>query len=197
MIARGRSMLQAKVDENCEVIRRLVSSVPTFIRSFFEKAENEAKEIALHSCDFDREVNATIFNSIYGQVHPDDEECMVNEFYRSMVLLVCSYAETTIKGLLSDPNERFKGNYLCCAFNKINKEKDLKLKKIGKYWKGRQDFIKKRNDIAHRRRDVDITKEELFEALEGAHKLLRTIADALEEKRRITSELSATVDTSE
>ena len=177
-------MLQAEIDNNHEVIGRLISSVPDFIRSYFEKAEKDAKEIALHSCDFDRAIYETIFNNIYNQAHPDDEGWMVYEFYRSMVLLVCSFAETTIKGLLNDPDEHFRGNYLCCAFNKINEEKKLNLKRIGNYWKGHQKFTKKRNDIAHRRSDVGVTKEELFEALDGVHKLLIAIADSLDEKSK-------------
>ena len=77
----------------------------------------------------------------------------------------------------------FKSNYLCCAYKQVREENSFDLKRIGYYWKKHQDFTKTRNDIAHNRREVVITEEFLFQAIDGVHTLLRAIADAFENKR--------------
>lgn len=104
---------------------------------------------------------------------------MIIELYRSMVMLIYSFAETTIRDFLPDPKPSFSSNYLCKAYKYLNKQFSLGLKSIGKYWKSHQSFTKKRNDIAHNRKEVDITEVELLEALRGVRILLRAIADAI------------------
>ena len=183
MVSGGRSMLQANVDETTEVIKRLISTVPMLIHNRFAEVEKLAYSVAIGESEGDDDVYLTVFNSINGQNKPEQEEWMIQEFYRSSVLLICSFAETTLKGLLKNPEECFKSNYLCCAYKKIREENGFKLKPIGKYWKRRQIFTKTRNDVAHNRREVIVSKEELFEAIDGVHALLRAIADAFEEKR--------------
>ena len=171
-------MLQASVDENCDIILRLLSTVPVLISDYFEEAKIEADSVARDSSEGDENVYNTIFNNIYGSSRPEDKEWMIDEFYRSMYMLIFSYVETTIKGLLMNPNERFGSDYLCKAYNQLRKENSFRLKKIGQYWKGQQDFRQKRDDIAHNRREVSVSKEELLGAIDGIHALLRAIADA-------------------
>ena len=157
---------------------------PSVTLLHFSDLHGDAENLARDISEGDWDIYSSVFNSINAQQQPEDEHWMIEEFYRSMVMLICSVAETTIKSLLKNPDERFGSNFLCKAYKKLNEENSLGLKTIGKYWKGRQGFTKKRNDIAHRRRDVDVTKEELYEAINGVHKLLRAIADAFENIRR-------------
>ena len=184
MISGSRSMLQAKVDDNCEVIARIIDTVPQLIHEQFSVYEKEAEIVAKEASGDDKEMYLSIYNSICNQNRPGDEDLMISEFYRSMVLLISGFAETTIKGLLKDPSMKLKGNYLCTSFNLVNKEHSLGLKSIGKYWKDYNDFINKRSDIAHNNREVEVSKDELFEDLKGVHIILRAIADAFEKKRK-------------
>ncbi len=184
MVAHGRSMLQVKVDENCVVLRRLIETIPDLIHSHFKEVEKMAANIATNSCDGDVDVYLSEYNSILELYRSNDEDWMILEFYRSMCLLVYSFAETTIRGLLKDPDEKFKNHFLCNAYNKLREENELKIKKIGQYWKGHQEFTQKRDYISHNRRDVIVTDKELLDAVDGVHLLLRTIADAFENKRK-------------
>ena len=177
-------MLQASVDDRKEVIERLISTVPDSIKNHFKDLEYKARLQTEVDSDGDYEVYSSFLRSAYEAYHPEDEEWMIMDFYRSIVLLICSYAETTVKSLLAKPDQTFKSNYLCCAFNQIKSESNLDLKGIGYYWPGHQQFVKKRNDIAHRHQDVYVNENELMVALSGAHSLLRAIADALEVKRK-------------
>ena len=185
MIEGTRSMLQASIDERSEVIARIIEEVPRLIHKQFGEYEQEAKTLASDGSDGDKDIYLNIYNSTLGAHNPDDEYWMIEEINRSLVLLIVSFAETTVKHLLKDPNQKFKGgNYLCKAYNQVNKELSLNLKKIGQYWKGRQGFIKVRNDIAHGRSEVPVDKNFLITGLSGVHKLLRTIADAIDMKEQ-------------
>ncbi len=184
MIRGTRTLLQASIDERTEVIVRLIQSVPELIHTKFSEYEEYARNVARDSSDGDDDVYRTIYWNEYTAFRPDDEEWMVLELYRSMVMLICSFAEATIKDLLSEPKPKNGSNFLCCAYNSLNDSLSLGLKSIGKYWKGHQDFTQKRNDIAHNRRDVSVTEEELLDAVKGAHCLLRSVADAIDKKER-------------
>ncbi|MBR5175457.1 MAG: hypothetical protein IKW89_05950 [Bacteroidales bacterium] len=179
MITGYRSLLQASIDDKSAVLNRLVFSVPELIHRSFVELEDNAHETALKNSDGEMEIYFSIYHNESERYRPEDEEWMITEFYRSMVLNISSFAETTIKSLLQNPDERFHGNYLFNAFNKLNEESYLQLDGISTYWEGHQDFTQKRNDIAHNCRDVDITAEELYDAINGVHRLLRAIADAL------------------
>ena len=182
MISGSRSILQASVDERAEVISRLISATPVLIHAKFEEYDQNARKVAVKNCDGDDEVYSTIYANKLSASHPDDEEWMILEFYGSMVMLICSFAESTIRDLLPDPKPSFSSNFLCNAYNYLNKVLSLNLKSIGNYWKGHQDFTQKRNDIAHNRRVVDVSEKELYDAIDGVHTLLRVIADALDTK---------------
>ena len=188
MITGARSLLQASIDERAEVITRLIQSVPEMIHAKFSEYEEYARTVARDSSDGDDEVYRTIYWNEYNGFRTDDEEWMVLELYRSMVLLICSFAEGTIKDILPEPKPSFSSNYLCCAYKYLNINLSLGLKSIGKYWSGHQDFTKKRNDIAHNRKEVDVTVEELMDGVEGAHCLLRAIADAIDKRDRAQRE---------
>ena len=173
-------MLQATIDERRDVIERLIEEVPRLIHNQFKDYEQEAKITAADSCDGDNDIYLTIYHNTLAVHNPDDEEWMIGEIYRSLVLLIVSFAETTIQKLLNNPKQKFKGNYLESAYNQVNKEKCLNLKSIDCYWKSRNTFINIRRNIAHQQGDVPINKQLLLDGLSGAHHLLRTVADAID-----------------
>ena len=179
-------MLQAKINERSDVLSRLVDNVPRLIREQFNQYNKEAEDEARANCDGDMEVYWSMYRSFLDAYCPEDESWMVEEFYRSMVMSICSFAEGMVKGELKNPNQVFRGNYLCCSFNQVNREKNLGLKRIGVYWPGHKAFIKMRNDIAHSRRNVIVTPTELYDAIRGVHNLLRAMADAIAAKNVTT-----------
>ena len=181
MITGSRNMLQTSIDERAEVIERIITSVPELIHIRFLEYEKQAQVIARDNSDGDQDVYSTILSNVYGAYRPEDEEWMVLEFYRAMVMLICSFAETTIKRLLKNPGQSFGSNYLCNAYNQVNRESGLGLETIGNYWPEHQDFTQKRNDITHNRKDVIVSQGELLKALSGVHTLLRAVADAFDD----------------
>lgn len=125
-----------------------------------------------------------MYHSFLEMYRPDDESWMIDEFYRSMVMSICSFAEGTVRSVLSKPDKTFKRNYLCSAIKELNTRQNLGLKEIDKYWGEWRSFIKKRNEIAHSKCEVSATPQELYEAIDGVHYLLRSIADAIDIKQR-------------
>ncbi len=175
-------MLQASIDERRDVIERLIDEIPRLIQNQFRDYEKDAKNTASDSCDGDKDIYLTIYHSTLAVHNPEDEEWMIEEIYRSLVLLIVSFAETTIQQLLNNPKQKFKGNYLESAYNQVNKEQFLNLESIDYYWKGRSSFINIRRNIAHQQGDVHINKQLLLDGLSGAHYLLRTVADAIDKR---------------
>ena len=53
-----------------------------------------SKTIAIETSDSDREMYCSIYKSICNQYRIDDEEWMISELYRSIVMLIVSFAET-------------------------------------------------------------------------------------------------------
>ena len=182
MISKGRTMLQASVDERAVVLKILITTVPELIHTAFIKCAQEL-EIEANKCsDEDYEVYISMYQSLSERYRLEDESLMIEEFYRSMVLLICGFAECTLKGELLNPNQRFKGNYLNSVYKQVNAEQKLELKGMGFYWKNHMSFKKTRNQIAHSKCEAYISKAELLEALDGVHTLLRAVADAIAAK---------------
>ena len=64
MITRGRSLLQARIDERAEVIARLIQSVPEMIHAKFSEYEEYARTIARDSSDGDDEEHGEDYEDI-------------------------------------------------------------------------------------------------------------------------------------
>lgn len=203
MISGVRNMIQASIDEKAEVIQRLISRTPDLIQNEFDAIEIEAKKIAEEKCNEDPEVCRTIYNRYISQ-RAEDEVWMIMEFYQSMVLLICSFAETTLKSMMKKTQSRRMNGvrYLDDRFAKIRDQYELtSFPEIEFFWPHYSSFLDKRNDIAHGHKDdadqndcekfVVVEKEELVNALEGAHRLLRSIADAIDIKTKGYIEESA------
>lgn len=185
-------MLQTSIDERCNVIARIIDEVPKLIHIQFSLYEHEAELLATKNCDADSEIYETVYNNTLNSFRHEDELWMIEETYRSMVLLIASFAETTIKGLLKNPNIKFKRStekYIYQVYDQVRKESLFNLEDIEYYWKDCSGFFDLRNAIAHDHELVQVERSYLFDALFGAHSLLRAIADELDSKVRLTNKM--------
>ena len=101
-----------------------------------------------------------------------------------MVIMVCSYCETTLLSMLpTDIQEQYKnkGRKIDIYYKAIQKYYGVKLQPIGKVWKGKCDFVKFRNDITHGKEydNTLLAYEYLNSNLKMAKHLLRTTADII------------------
>ncbi len=182
MIARGRNALQAHIDEYARVLERLLSEVPEQIKSSFCKLE---QEIDKTTADLPYEEAYTIKNSLEMAYRMDDKTEMLESFYKSMAIMICSYCETTLLSMLpTDIQGQYKnkGNKIDIYYKAIQKHYDgVKLQPIGKVWKNKRDFVKFRNAITHGKEYDNklLTPESLNSSLKMAKHLLRTTADII------------------
>ena len=185
-------MLQTSIDDKTNVLRRLISSTPILIRNEFEAIKTEAQSTAEENGDGDSEVYRTILTSIYYSSRLEEEEWMVAEFYRSMALIICSFAESTLKSMIDSPlrKRNWGQRALDDYFEQIKSKYNLtEFPDVQELWPGYDYFLDKRNDITHGYKDdkgyhdyqiVMIDQGDLLIALDGIHRLLRSIADAID-----------------
>lgn len=178
MFAKGRSCRQASIDGNRDIILKLIHLMPILLEEEYTRIDKLDEEISHNVAEGDIDIYASVRGSCFSII--EDEIEMKEHFYRAMVLLISSYVETSLKGMLKKQDMVFHSNYICCAYKQIKKDWNIHLPRITKLWPKHQDFTQIRNDVAHNRRVVMINEAILFEATYGAHRLLRTIADALE-----------------
>ena len=138
----------------------------------------------------------SIYSNIYSSQRQEDEEWMLMEFYRSMVLLVYSFLETTMKSMMKEPSNKRKWNigFLQYSYTNIKDQYELSdFPEIEFFWPHYSSFLDKRKIITHGfknstdQNDYDeiiVEEEELVNALDGVHRLLRSIADAIDIKNR-------------
>ena len=181
MIARGRNSLQAHIDEYAIVLERLLFEVPEQIKSSFCELEQEIDKTTGGLPD---EETCTIKDALAMAYRMDDKTEMLESFYRSMVIMVCSYCETTLLSMLpTDIQEQYKnkGRKIDIYYKAIQRYYSVKLHPIGKVWKGKCDFVKFRNDITHGKEydNTLLTFEYINSNLKMAKHLLRTTADII------------------
>lgn len=181
MIAKGRNGLQAHIDEYAIVLERLLSEVPKQITASFKELE---QEIDKTSADLPCEEASAIKDSLTMAYRIGDETIMLESFYKSMVIMICSYCETTLLSMLPiDIQKQYKnkGKKIDSYYKAIQEHYDIKLKPIGKLWRGKRSFIKFRNDITHGKEydTTFLTSEYLNSNLKMVKHLLRTTADII------------------
>ena len=187
--------MQARIDEKAEVLRRLISSAPALIKEEFKSLDAEAKSISENESNGDPDVFDSIYRSIYASQRLEDEEWMLMEFYRSMALLIYSYLETTMKSMMKMPSKRrWDIGFLQYSFTQIKDQYELSgFPEIDFFWPNYSSFLEKRKQITHGYKDSDnlndyeetlVEEDELIKALEGVHRLLRSIADAIDIKSK-------------
>lgn len=181
MIARGRNSLQAHIDEYAIVLERLLSEVPKQIKSSFRELEQEIDKAA---DDLPCKEACTIKDSLTMAYRISDETIMLESFYKSMVIMICSYCETTLLSMLPieiQKKYKYKGKKIDSYYKGIQECYDIKLISIDKLWKSKEDFVKFRNGIVHGK-EYDtklLTSEYLNSNLGMAKHLLRTTADII------------------
>ncbi len=181
MIAHGRNTLQAHIDEYAIVLERLLSEVPKQITSLFCELEEEIDKTA---ADLPDEEAGAIKDDLAMAYRMDDKTEMLESFYKSMVIMICSYCEKTLLSMLpTDIQEQYKnkGRKIDIYYKAIQKYYSVKLQPIRKVWKSKCDFVKFRNDITHRKEydNTLLTTEYLNSNLKMAKHLLKTTADII------------------
>lgn len=181
MIAKGRNDLQAYIDEYAIVLERLLVEVPEQIKSSFRELEQEIDKTA---ADLPREEACTIKDSLIMAYRIGDETIMLESFYKSMVIMICSYCETTLLSMLPidiQKQYKYKGKKIESYYKAIQEHYGVKLQPIGKVWKGNYDFVKFRNGITHGKEydNTLLTSEYLYTNLKMAKHLLRSTADII------------------
>lgn len=181
MIAHGRNTLQAHIDEYAIVLERLLFEVPKQIKSSFSELKKEIEGTAV---SLPPEEAYTIKSSLTEAYRMDDEAEMIESFYKSMVIMVCSYCETTLLSILpTDIQEQYrnKGRKIDIYYKAIQKYYGVKLQPIRKVWKDKCDFVKLRNDITHGKEydNTLLTSEYINSNLKMVKHLLRTTADII------------------
>lgn len=181
MIAKGKNALQAHIDEYAIVLERLLFEVPEQIKSSFYELE---QEIDKTTDGLPNEEACTIKDSLEMAYRMDDKIEMLESFYKSMVIMVCSYCETTLLSMLpTDIQEqcRNKGRKIDIYYKAIQRYYGVRLQPIRKVWKDKCDFVKFRNDITHGKEydNTLLTSEYLNANLKMVTHLLRTTADII------------------
>lgn len=181
-------MIQAEINQKEEALNELIQIVPRMINERYFKVE---KELMKESND-----TATILLQIQEQ-----EQWMKREFYYSMVMLICSYAESIMKKMalyvqVKIPGRKSKNKKIKRIYNSIKNINDDILKSlptITTQWPNIDEFFDKRNNIAHGLDDdniyettnITVEEHEILTALNGAYKLLRETANAVEKYKAI------------
>ncbi len=187
--------MQARIDEKAEVLRRLISSTPALIKEEFKSLDAEAKSISENASNGAPNACDSIYRSIYASQRLEDEEWMLMEFYQSMALLIYSYLETTMKSMMKRPSKRkWSIGFLQYSYTQIKDQYELSgFPEIGFFWPNYSSFLEKRKRITHGYKDSDdrndyeetlLEEDELIKTLEGVHRLLRSIADAIDIKSK-------------
>ena len=196
MISGTRNMMQARIDEKAEVLRRLIGRTPALIKEEFKSLDAEAKSISENESNGDPDIRDSLYGSIYASQRLEDEEWMLLEFYRSMALLIYSYLETTMKSIMKRPSIKRKWSigFLQYSYTQIKDQYELSgFPEIEFFWPNYSSFLEKRKQITHGNKDYDdlydyeetfVEEDELIKALEGVHRLLRSIADAIDIKSK-------------
>lgn len=181
MISKGRNILQAQIDDTAIVLDRLLSEVSRQIKASFKELEKVIDEEVV---DMPYEEAWSVKSSMETACRMEDETEMLESFYKSMVIMICSYCETTLLSMLPidiQKQYKYKGKKIDSYYKAIQENYDIKLKPIGKLWRGKRGFIKFRNDITHGKEyDTTLLNSEYINSnLKMVKHLLRTTADII------------------
>lgn len=173
--------MQVRIDTTAIVLERLLAEVPRQIKDSFKELEKMIDEDVV---DMPYEEAWPVKSSMEEACRMEDETEMLESFYKSMVIMICSYCETTLLSMLPidiQKQYKYKGNKIDSYYKAIQEHYNIKLKSIGQLWRGKKGFIKFRNDITHGK-EYDITlltPEYLNYNLKMVKDLLRTNANII------------------
>lgn len=182
MISGYRSMIQTEIDQIEEALNGLIQIVPGMIDKKYSELESKLTQ--------EIKDNTALIDQIQEQ-----KQWMKLEFRYSMVMLICSYAESLMKKMalyvqVKNPEEKSRQKKIKRFYNGIKQISDDILKslpEITTQWSNIDEFFDKRNIIAHGLDDdiiyetnITVEEHEILTALNGAYKLLRETANAVE-----------------
>lgn len=181
MISYGRSDLQSYIEEYAIVLERLLQEVPRQIKLSFCELEKEIEENVI---DLSDEEADTMKDGLIQAYRLNDEDEMLESFYKSMVIMINCYCETTLLSMLPTDIQgryRYKDKKIDRYYKEIQKNYDIKLKPISEVWKNMRGFVEFRNDIIHSKKydTTLLTIDYLDLNLKEVKRLLRTTADAI------------------
>ena len=175
-------MIQTEIDQIEEALNGLIQIVPGMIDKKYSELESKLTQ--------EIKDNTALIDQIQEQ-----KQWMKLEFRYSMVMLICSYAESLMKKMalyvqVKNPEEKSRQKKIKRFYNGIKQISDDILKslpEITTQWSNIDEFFDKRNIIAHGLDDdiiyetnITVEEHEILTALNGAYKLLRETANAVE-----------------
>ena len=180
MIAHGRNALQVYIDETAMVLERILTEVPLQIKSSFRELETIIEE---ETAELPYEEAWSLKSSMENGCRADDEVAMLETIYKSVVVIICSYCERTLKLILPD-NVSYKRedgeSNIDALFGAVTNALGLHdLGTIDSLWPSKKQFTRLRNDIIHNKKyDTSLLNEDYIKSnLKMVKDTLRTIAD--------------------
>ena len=192
MFAKGRNYLQAKIDLQNDIFEVMLSKLPELIQEEIRQTSAQKQKEAEEAADGDPE-KSELKNSHLNYLE-DIEYMMTEYFYYAMVIMLYSYAESSLLELNKKAEEVKK-----------TKKKDSKLQKYynslcSKYpslphldetWKEYSNFNKLRNSLAHEMKTVinskhktgyKLTNDYLQSNLSQIYNMLKLVSDKIENR---------------
>lgn len=182
MISKGRNILQAQIDDTAIVLDRLLSEVPIQIKASFKEL---GKIIDEEVVGMPYEEGWSIKSSMEALCRMEDETEMLESFYKSMVIMICSYCERTLLSMLpSKTKEKHnkKESKIDTFFRTLTSVYDLKdIGSIDSLWTSKKQFTRLRNNIVHNTDyDSSLLNEDYIKSnLKMVRDMLRVFADKI------------------
>lgn len=181
MISKGRNILQAQIDDTAIVLDRLLSEVPIQIKASFKEL---GKIIDEEVVGMPYEEGWSIKSSMEALCRMEDETEMLESFYKSMVIMICSYCERTLLSMLpsetkveqKQKKKTSKINFLLKTLENIYDVEDIGA--IVSLWTSKKQFTRLRNDIVHNKDyDTSLLNEDYIKSnLKMVRDMLKTLA---------------------
>lgn len=215
MIAKGMSNQQAKIYYQKLVFERMIEDIPSFIEKEIQKIKEQIKRDAdatakddtytvydtygdyesksWHTEEIKVPIADDIARSDSRNGYTDILEKIPHYFYHSMVVMLYSFAESTMK-VISEENHQCKKNnkknsnsQFGKCFNKIKNQYPLiRSISINDYWQDYDVFRKIRNEITHEGEVCnptdEPTQEFLLNNLHSIYSLLKEIYNKIENR---------------
>lgn len=182
MISKGRNIFQAHIDDTAIVLDRLLSEVPRQIKASFKEF---GKIIGKEVVGMPYEEAWSVKSSMEAACRMEDETEMLESFYKSMVIMICSYCERTLLSMLPSETkvkQKKQESKIDTFFRTLTSVYDLKdIGTIDSLWTSKKQFTKLRNDIVHSTDyDTSLLNEVYIKSnLKMVRGMLRVFADKI------------------
>lgn len=179
MISKGRNILQAQIDDTAIVLDRLLSEVPRQIKASFKELEKIIDEEVV---GMPYEEAWSVKSSMEAACRMEDETEMLESFYMSMVIMICSYCERTLLSMLPSETkvkQKKPESKIDAFFRTLTNLYALKdIGTIDSLWACKAQFTKLRNGIVHNKDyDTSLLNEDYIKSnLKMVRDMLKTLA---------------------